>query len=65
LPLEFEAEVVITSKSSPPPSTYDEPGKPFDALLRAAGCPASQNTVACLQAVPFEVQNQLIGLHIP
>jgi Carboxylesterase family len=63
LPLfQLETEVVVLSKSSPPPSTYDEPGKPFDALLRATGCPAATNSVACLQAVPFEVQSQLFVL---
>ncbi|KAI0267680.1 alpha/beta-hydrolase [Gloeopeniophorella convolvens] len=41
-------------KSSPPPSTYDEPGKPFDALLKATGCSPGSAAVACLQAVPFD-----------
>jgi hypothetical protein len=54
--------IVVLSKSSPPPSTYDEPGKPFDSLLRATGCPAGTNSVACLQRVPFEVQSQLFIL---
>jgi len=45
----------FSSKSSPPPSTYDEPGKPFDALLKATGCPADPNAMACLGAVPSEV----------
>ncbi|KAI0303618.1 alpha/beta-hydrolase [Multifurca ochricompacta] len=51
-------------KSSPPPSTYDEPGKPFDALLNATGCSAGSAAVACLQAVPSQtlvnISNSLI-----
>jgi len=51
-------------KNSPPPSTYDKPGRPFDALLKATGCPAGPNAVSCLQAVPSEalinVSNSLI-----
>ena len=46
---------MISSKSSPPPSTYDEPGKPFDALLKATGCSADSTAVSCLKAVPSEV----------
>ena len=46
---------MIPSKSSSPPSTYDEPGKPFDVLLKATGCPADSTAVTCLKAVPFEV----------
>ncbi|KAI9463333.1 alpha/beta-hydrolase [Lactarius psammicola] len=41
-------------KNSPPPSTYDKPGRPFDALLKATGCPAGPDAVSCLQAVPSE-----------
>ncbi|KAN0132918.1 alpha/beta-hydrolase [Lactarius tabidus] len=41
-------------KNSPPPSTYDKPGRPFDALLKATGCPAGPIAVSCLQAVPSE-----------
>ncbi|KAH9989463.1 Alpha/Beta hydrolase protein [Russula vinacea] len=37
----FRAAIMDSStgpfKSSPPPSTYDEPGKPFDVLLKATG----------------------------
>ncbi|KAF8273340.1 alpha/beta-hydrolase [Lactarius quietus] len=40
-------------KNSPPPSTYDKP-RPFDALLKATGCPAGPAAVSCLQAVPSE-----------
>jgi hypothetical protein len=46
---------MTSSKSSPPPSTYDAPGKPFDALLKATGCPADSTAVTCLKAVPSEV----------
>ena len=49
------ADDVTPSKSSPPPSTYDEPGKPFDALLKATGCPADPTAIACLEVVPSEV----------
>ena len=49
------AKDMIPSKSSPPPSTYDEPGKPFDVLSKATGCPADSTAVTCLKAVPFEV----------
>lgn len=49
------AEKMISSKSSPPPSTYDEPGKPFDTLLKATGCSADSTAVTCLRAVPSEV----------
>jgi carboxylesterase type B len=41
-------------KNSPPPSTYDQPERPFDALLKATGCPAGTAAVSCLQAVPSE-----------
>jgi hypothetical protein len=54
-PLEGNADSMVPSKSSPPPSTYDEPGKPFDALLKATGCPAGSTAVTCLKAVPSEV----------
>lgn len=46
---------MVPSKSSPQPSTYDESGKPFDALLKATGCPADPTAVTCLKAVPSEV----------
>ena len=52
---EGNAEKMISSKNSPPPSTYDEPGKPFDVLLKATGCPADSTAVTCLKAVPSEV----------
>ncbi|TFK35560.1 alpha/beta-hydrolase [Crucibulum laeve] len=40
-------------KNSPDASTFDKPGKPFDRLLTATGCPAGINAVSCLQKVPF------------
>ena len=52
---------MILSKSSPPPSTYDEPGRPFNALLKATGCPADSTAVTCLKAVPSEVHFLLFG----
>ncbi|KAH9481758.1 putative secreted lipase [Psilocybe cubensis] len=41
-------------KNSPPPSTFDKPGKPFARLLEATGCAAGTGAIACLQAVPFD-----------
>ncbi|KAN0113404.1 Alpha/Beta hydrolase fold [Russula decolorans] len=55
----FRAAIMDSStgpfKSSPPPSTYDEPGKPFNALLKATGCSANSTAVTCLKAVPSEI----------
>ena len=45
----------IYSKTAPPASTYDDPGKPFEQLTKAAGCALGSTSVACLQALPFEV----------
>lgn len=59
--IECNADNKILSKSSPPPSTYDEPGKPFDALLTATGCPADSTAITCLKAVPSEVHFLLFG----
>ncbi|EIM91451.1 alpha/beta-hydrolase [Stereum hirsutum FP-91666 SS1] len=42
-------------KSSPPPSTYDAPGKPFALILNATGCSAGPTAFACLQDAPTEV----------
>ena len=53
-PTKGNAEMVY-SKSSPPPSTYDEPGKPFDAVLKATRCSADSTAVWCLKEVPSEV----------
>jgi len=53
--LEGGVEDLISSHCSPPPSTFDEPGKPFDALLKATGCSADSTAVTCLKAVPSEV----------
>ncbi|KAI9439879.1 Alpha/Beta hydrolase protein [Lactarius indigo] len=41
-------------KNSPPPTTYDKPGRPFDALLKATGCSACPVAASCLQEVPSE-----------
>ncbi|KAK7044075.1 hypothetical protein VNI00_007791 [Paramarasmius palmivorus] len=41
-------------KSSPPPETYDKPGKPFTRILQATGCSAGPDAVDCLRSVPFE-----------
>ncbi|KAG7089956.1 hypothetical protein E1B28_011581 [Marasmius oreades] len=52
-------------KSSPPPATYDKPGKPFTRLLAATGCDAGADAVQCLRDVPFEkllnVSNEMIS----
>ncbi|ESK95924.1 carotenoid ester lipase [Moniliophthora roreri MCA 2997] len=52
-------------KSSPPPETYDKPGKPFTRVLQATGCSAGPEAVNCLRDVPFEtllnVSNAMIG----
>jgi hypothetical protein len=42
-------------RSYVPPSTYDEPCKPFDALLKDTGCSADSIAVTCLKAVPSDV----------
>ncbi len=59
------ADDMTPSKSSPPPSTYDEPGKPFDALLKATGCPADPTAIACLEVVPSEVHFLLFDAMCP
>ncbi|KAJ3712185.1 alpha/beta-hydrolase [Lentinula raphanica] len=41
-------------KSSPPPSTYDKSGLPFDRLLKATGCTFGPEALSCLRSVPFE-----------
>ncbi|KAI0800726.1 alpha/beta-hydrolase [Fomes fomentarius] len=41
-------------KTSPPASTYDEPGKPYSRLVAAVGCPSGPASFTCLQQVPFE-----------
>lgn len=41
-------------KTSPPASTYDRPGLPFNRLLSQTGCTGSMSPVDCLRAVPFE-----------
>ncbi|KDR78805.1 hypothetical protein GALMADRAFT_64548 [Galerina marginata CBS 339.88] len=49
-------------KSSPDAATYDEPGKPFARLLAATGCSEGVNSIACLQKVPFDVSQTLLGI---
>ncbi|KAI0067181.1 alpha/beta-hydrolase [Artomyces pyxidatus] len=41
-------------KNSPPPSTFDQPGQPFDLILNATGCAAGPSAFTCLQQAPFE-----------
>ncbi|VDB84761.1 unnamed protein product [Peniophora sp. CBMAI 1063] len=41
-------------KNSPPPSTFDLPGKPFDVISKEVGCAPGPNVFACLQNVPFD-----------
>lgn len=48
-------DLYICSKTAPPASTYDDPGKPFEQLTKTAGCALGPTSVACLQALPFEV----------
>ncbi|KZV64422.1 alpha/beta-hydrolase [Peniophora sp. CONT] len=42
-------------KNSPPPSTFDMPGKPFDVVSREVGCAPGPTAFACLQNVPFDI----------
>ncbi|EKM61504.1 uncharacterized protein PHACADRAFT_190673 [Phanerochaete carnosa HHB-10118-sp] len=53
------------SKTAPPASTYDEPGKPYALLTEAVGCTSGPGSFECLQQVPFETllnaSNTLIG----
>ncbi|KXN81287.1 Lipase 2, partial [Leucoagaricus sp. SymC.cos] len=46
-------------KSSPPASTYDRPGLPFNRLITRTGCANAPDPVDCLRAVPFET---LLGI---
>lgn len=48
--------LLLRSKNSPPPSTFDLPGKPFDLILNATGCVAGPAAFKCLQQAPFEVR---------
>ncbi|KAI0053477.1 alpha/beta-hydrolase [Auriscalpium vulgare] len=43
-------------KNSPAPSTFDEPGKPFDLLIKAMDCAAGPTAFSCLQQVPFQAR---------
>lgn len=45
----------MTSKTAPPASTYDEPGKPYSTLVQMTGCTEGPSSFECLQKVPFEV----------
>ncbi|KAL0058778.1 hypothetical protein AAF712_014515 [Marasmius tenuissimus] len=52
-------------KNSPPPETYDKPGKPFVRLLAGTGCTPGAGALGCLRKVPFEtllnVSNRMIS----
>ncbi len=48
-------QIIVSSKSSPPASTYDRPGLPFNRLLGETGCAGDPSPVDCLRKVPFEV----------
>jgi len=52
-------------KSSPPASTYDRPGLPFNRLLANTGCTGSNSPVDCLRDVPFDtllnISNSMIS----
>ncbi|KAG6877442.1 hypothetical protein C0993_007250 [Termitomyces sp. T159_Od127] len=58
--------LATNSKTSPPASVYDEPGKPFAQLLANTGCSAGPDAIACLQAVPFDtllsISNSMISV---
>lgn len=56
---------LIGSKTAPPASTYDEPGKPFALLTQAVGCALGPGSFECLQSVPFEVSDLIIYDWIP
>ncbi|KAL9714427.1 hypothetical protein Ac2012v2_002742 [Leucoagaricus gongylophorus] len=47
-------QIIVSSKSSPPASTYDRPGLPFNRLLGETGCAGDPSPVDCLRKVPFE-----------
>jgi hypothetical protein len=58
------------SKNTPFASQFDDPGKPYDTLVDATGCPTGPESFLCLQNVPFEVIRFIVvGLiltrHIP
>ncbi|VDB95966.1 unnamed protein product [Peniophora sp. CBMAI 1063] len=50
-------------KSSPPPSTYDLPGFPFDTVSREVGCTPGASVFGCLQSVPFETLLNVSNTH--
>jgi hypothetical protein len=50
-----DRKTVHGSKNSPYASQFDEPGKPYAALVAATGCPTGPDSFQCLQKVPFEV----------
>ncbi|EIN13236.1 alpha/beta-hydrolase [Punctularia strigosozonata HHB-11173 SS5] len=49
-------------KSSPYPHQYDEPGKPYARLTSMVGCPLDSTSFACLQRIPFEIQQTLMNV---
>ncbi|KAH8094625.1 alpha/beta-hydrolase [Cristinia sonorae] len=42
-------------KNCPPASKYDNPGFPYDRLLKAVGCPSGRASLRCLENTPFEL----------
>ncbi|TBU25305.1 alpha/beta-hydrolase [Dichomitus squalens] len=50
-------------KTAPPPSTYDESGKPYERLVNLTGCPSGPQSFACLRSLPFEtLQNFTVAM---
>ncbi|EJF67174.1 alpha/beta-hydrolase [Dichomitus squalens LYAD-421 SS1] len=50
-------------KTAPPPSTYDESGKPYERLVNLTGCPSGPQSFACLRSLPFEtLQNVTVAM---
>ncbi|ETW81423.1 Esterase/lipase/thioesterase [Heterobasidion irregulare TC 32-1] len=54
----FRAAIMHSSsgpfKTSPPPSTYDEPGKAYANLVNATGCPTGPASLSCLRQLPLD-----------
>ncbi|VDB95965.1 unnamed protein product [Peniophora sp. CBMAI 1063] len=50
-------------KNSPPPSTYDLPGFPFDVTAREVGCTPGPAVFECLQKAPFETLLNVSNTH--
>ncbi|KAJ4480139.1 alpha/beta-hydrolase [Lentinula aciculospora] len=64
----FRASIADSStgpfKSSPPASTYDKAGLPFNRLLEVTGCAFGPQALSCLQSVPFETLLNLSNVMI-